>query len=171
MLNFNRRFIADIYSGVVELALPLLLLILIVGTIGFLIARLGEKTKVRRDLPFLLAFAFLGGVPGVIAGASQEPIIGAMLTGLLGVISALLSYMFSKEALSEWRPIIPYAIIFMVISALGGLTIGSVRKAKFDNFDREYAVYKSELENLYFPVEKEIRLMRARQALGIAQIH
>lgn len=158
----NPRFLSDIYSFAIELALPLLGIVIILFAASLVILRLLTRQKVWRFAPFLFAFGILGGVPGAIAGASQEPIVGAMLTGLLGIVSALLAYLFSKESASDYHPVIPFAVILMVTSALGGLSIGGIRKAKFDNFDREFAIYKSELENLYYPVEKEIRLMKAR---------
>jgi len=165
-MNLDQRFIPDIYSGILELAVPLFILVIAISLIGLILLKLIVGGAVSKYIPFLFAFSLLGGVPGVIAGSSQEPIVGAMLTGLLGVVASLLTYLFSKDSLDEWRPVIPFSIIFMVICALGGLTIGGVRKAKFDNFDREYAVYKSELENLYFPVEKEKRLMKLRRIYG-----
>jgi uncharacterized membrane protein len=160
------RFLSDIYSLAVELALPLLGIVIILFSAGLIILRLLTREKVGSFGPFLFAFAILGGVAGAIAGASQEPIVGAMLTGLLGIVSALLAYLFSKESARDYHPVIPFAVILMVTSALGGLSIGGIRKTKFDNFDREFAIYKSELENLYYPVEKEIRLMRARATYG-----
>jgi hypothetical protein len=169
-MQLDNRFVTDIYAIILEVAVPLLILLAIISIVGLCIIRFVSRGSMRESLPFIIAFSFLGGVPGVIAGMSQEPIVGGMLTSLLGIVSALLAYMFTKESLEAWRPAIPFALIFMMVAALGGLTIGGIRKAKFDNFDREYTLYKSELENLYWPVMREVRLERLRQLSGAPQV-
>lgn len=165
----QKPFVESIYAVIAEIALPVLGVVFVMALATALVMKAIIPGRIRQFVPFVVALAFLGGVPGVIAGASQEPIVGAMLTGLLGIVSALLAYLFSKESLQEWRPVVPFALVAMLVCALGGLTIGGIRKAKFDQFDREWALYKSELENLSFPVEKEERLMYLRQKYRAAE--
>ncbi|HET9638301.1 MAG TPA: hypothetical protein VFP12_03765 [Allosphingosinicella sp.] len=162
----QRPFVESIYATVTEVAIPLVIVIAAVSLLTWLAMRFTIRGQVSKFLPFVIALACLGAVPGEVAGASFEPIVGAMLTGLLGIVSALLAYLFSKDSLQEWRPVIPFALIAMLICALGGLTIGGIRKAQFDQFDREWAIYRSELENLSFPVEKEERLIHIRRKYG-----
>lgn len=159
----NPRLLSDMYALAIELALPLFIAVTVVSAAAAISLKLSTKAAVAAFVPFLFAFAFVGGVPGMIAGSSQEPIVGGVLTGLLGIISALLAYLFGKESLQEWRPIIPFAMMSMIVSAMIGLTVGSIYKAKMTDYEREYTEYKSELENLYFPVERERRLMALRQ--------
>jgi hypothetical protein len=117
----------------------------------------------RRELtPFLFAFALLGSVPGVIAGSSREPVVGAMLTGLLALLSSTLAFLLSKEGLVKWRPLIPFLMISMLTGALFGLVFGSVYRKQWDGYARAYQDYRSQYDNIYVPVERETRLKALR---------
>jgi hypothetical protein len=138
----------------------LVLLLKAAGTsifLSLLIATLGSlatKQKFLRTLVFISPFGWLGTVIGLIAGESQEALVGAMLSGLLTVIAALMSYAFSKDALADWRSFMPLAIVLLCVSALIGLGLGRASKAKWDEFERSYAVWKTQYENVDVPMMK-----------------
>jgi hypothetical protein len=123
--------IQSIIAALTELFFPVTAAIGLLGGLFVIAAWFTVSPRVKGYAVFLLAFGFLGGVTGLIAGVSRESIVGGLLTGLLGVISALLSYLFSKEALKEWRHYIPYAIMLLVISALAGLSMRLLQNAKY----------------------------------------
>lgn len=152
----------SIVSALIELFIPVIVVIALLGGTFVVIARVTLSPPTKGYAVFLLCFGFLGGVAGLIAGVSRESIVGGLLTGLLGVISALLSYLFSKESLKQWHHYIPYAIMLLVISALAGLSIGGTYKTKWDSYDREYKKWLLEYEKVYLEVLKEERLMKLK---------
>lgn len=152
-----------------ELFLPVVLASTCLAGFFIVLARLTIRQKREGLTPFLLAFGFLGGVSGLMAGASRESLVGALLTGLLGLLSGLLSYLFGKDTLKEWRPFIPYSIIVLVLSALAGVSIGGTYKAKWESFDRDYKKWLLQYEHVYLEVLKEQQLLAVRQAASVAQ--
>lgn len=75
--------------------------------------------------PLIVAFCFLGVILGAIAGGSSTPIGEALVTGVLGVITALLTYLLGKDATNVWRIFIPYAMVALLMSAFVGLIVGA----------------------------------------------
>lgn len=114
-------------------------------------------------LPFLAAFCLIGAMPGVIAGYSREPIAGIFLTGIVGIVSGLLSFMFSQESLEEWRPVIPFAIIATVCCSLAGFAAGGVSKKQWIDYDQLVLDRRLEMQQVWAPVERERRLINLRR--------
>ena len=152
----------SVLATLVELFIPLVVVITLLGGAFVAVARVTLSPPTKGYAVFLLCFGFLGGVTGLIAGVSRESIVGGLLTGLLGIISALLSYIFSKESLKQWHHYIPYAIMLLVVSALAGLSVGGTYKAKWDSFDRDYKKWLLEYEKVYLEVLKEEQLLKLR---------
>jgi hypothetical protein len=142
-----------------NLFLPLLLFILPAWTLCVLVLRYGGFSKILGQGPFLLSFATLGGVSGLIAGASQTSIVEALLTGLLGLVSALLSYLFGKESLAIWRPAIPFALILLVSCTLGGLVVGGAYKTDRIEAEKIYARRWLLYEKVDLEICKQKRLL------------
>lgn len=160
----------SIVTALLELFFPVIAVITLLGGIFVAAARFTQSPPTRGYAVFLLCFGFLGGVTGLIAGVSRESIVGGLLTGLLGIISALLAYLFSKESLKQWHHYIPYAIMLLVISSLAGLTIGGIYKTKWESFDRDYKKWLLEYEKVYLEVLKEERLLKLRSQLKESQL-
>ncbi|TFB39018.1 hypothetical protein [Pseudomonas sp. F01002] len=110
------------------------------------------------QVSFLVAFSLLGSVAGLITGVSQESIVGALLTGLLGLMTTLLTYMLGKESLIEWRTVIPMALILLMLSALGGLSIGAAYKKERSSYERKYSQWLLRYENVDLELCKAERL-------------
>ena len=150
---------------ILEILLPVT-----IGTISlsvalaFFGARAINKTF-GETLLFISPFGWLGGICGLIAGTSTEPLIGALLTGMLTIVTTMLSYLLGKDALADWRPLIQFAIILLCVSAVVGLTFGRIHKARGDSFDRDYASWRFEYDNAIVPaiqIRTRYDLCRAR---------
>ena len=156
----------NLVYGFIVLVLPIGLWALMFAGLAFVLAgRL--QVKVGRTLTALFAasFALVGGVAGDVAGASLESIVGAALAALLGLVSSLLTYLFGKEALAPWRPVIPIAIIALVSSALVGLVVGGSRRTQLLDKQQERDKYKFYYENIYAPAERERRMLYYRKCM------
>ena len=151
--------LADIFVSMASLFAPALLAILVLCAAMLAIVKFSAGTTGIAQKPFLVSFGFLGGISGLIAGVSKQSIVEALLTGILGIISALLMYLLSKESLKEWRPIIPFALILLLVSALAGLCIGGSYRTKRIQADNIYARRLMLYEKVDLPVCKEERLM------------
>jgi hypothetical protein len=140
---------------------------LVISTAIFLVLmgiyRLIHKQTRVEQLPFLAAFCLIGAMPGVIAGYSQEQIAGIFLTGIVGIVSGLLSYMFSQESLEEWRPVIPFAIIATVVCSLAGFAAGGESKKKWIDYGELVQDRRLEMEEVWAPVERERRLINLKR--------
>lgn len=119
----------------------------------------------------LAAFALLGTVTGVIAGISQEGLVSAFLTGVLGVVSSLLALAFGRTALAGFRPILPHALSVLLLSALTGLVIGSAFRAFGDVAKRSAADYRTQYDQVWAPVERERRLQLLKSCMDAAKTH
>jgi len=144
-----------------ELILPIVAVVFITSAVVALCCKLASKLSFMQVFGFSLAFGFLGGTSGLIAGATSEPIIGAFLTALLGLVSGALSLLFVKGAVAEGapspaelRPFVSPAIVVLSLCALLGLTIGRVYQTKWTNYEREYAQSKSINETVYMPLAR-----------------
>ena len=162
-------FLKQSYNAFSEFSLlffpPMLIVFLLIFLI-FVGCRVFHIKFGREYWPFMFAFCCMGVVPGVIAGYSQQAIAGAFLTATIGIVSALLSFAFSKESLEAWRPAIPFAIIALLICSLAGFSSGSVAKGKWlahDEAVKDRRVYQ---DQVWAIVEKERQIgnLRALQA-------
>jgi hypothetical protein len=135
------------------LLMSIVLILIILGIMSY--SKYQFQTGQRS---FIFAFGLLGSVAGLITGVSQESIVGALLTGLLGLMTTLLTYLLGKESLVEWRPVIPMALILLMLSALGGLSIGSAYKKERSSYERQYAQWLLRYEHVDLELCKEERV-------------
>jgi len=96
---------------------------------------------------------------GVIAGASRTPSIGVILPALLTIITILLGYWSGKEGLSEWRPIIPYCIIVLMLSAFYGLFAGATIRSENDQYEKDYEKRMLLYKEVELPLQKAQKLL------------
>lgn len=102
-------------------------------------------------LVFVSPFAWLGAVTGFIVGSSKEALVSALLTGVLTLAGTLISYMIGKDADAEWRKPLPLAMMLLFLCTLVGITTGTIGKTKWEDFDREYAVWLKDYEEVTRP--------------------
>lgn len=149
-------FYENVWEGVLVLVVPMMAWILILGVVLVLIlSRVRLRIGLANGIVFVLSFGLVGGVAGEVAGATLESIVGASLAAILGLVSSLLAYLFGKETLRAWRPVIPIAIIALLTSTLVGLVIGGSRRTQVIYEQRQADHAKFQFENLEVPTERE----------------
>lgn len=148
----------DIYNVLVYVLIPSSLFIGLGFAVIYGTARFIGKLNIEGQGVLIAAFAVLGGILGVTVGASRSPELGAILPALLTVITFLLGYLFSREHLSEWRPVIPYCILVLLINSFYGLFLGSAIRGKHEDFEKEYQKRLLYYENVELEVEKAKKL-------------
>lgn len=111
----------------------------------------------------IVSFCVLGAVIGVFVGASKTPVVGTLLPALLTFLTGLLAYLFSKDNLAIWRPIIPLIIVGLVSTALAGAFMGSGIRSDHEAFERKYREWFAKYEAVQLPVEKQqlLNLLKA----------
>ncbi len=140
--------------------LPVVTFILGISLFALLAARYKSGIKFQGSAMAIVAFGSLGGVLGFAVGNSRQPIVGTVLPALLTFITALLGYLFSKEQLSEWRPVIPYCITVLVLNAFIGLCSGGIVRGKYEDFERDYQRRLMEYEKVDLEVKKAEQLKK-----------
>ena len=156
---------------VLELLLPSLLVTIALSILAAALVALAAKRRFGEMLLYLSPFAWLGGVTGVIAGASQEAIVGAFVTGVLTLVTGLFSFVFAKDALSEWRPVLSVAVVLLCISAVVGLSLGRIHRSGWDTYQREHAIWKTRFDKVHVPaMATQLRYDYCRQNISRANI-
>jgi len=103
---------------------------------------------------YILVFALLGTVTGIVAGNSREPAISAVLPALLALVTALCGYAFTVEGLKKLQPAIPFCILALMLSSVYGLAFGATLRGKNDDYKRDYDKYILHYQNVDLEVEK-----------------
>ena len=150
---------ADILFALEWLLVPAVILVAVCSVPAIVASRYVFQVRDGITSTFLVACAFLGAVPGIIAGGSMQPLVQALLTGLIGLASSLMLYLLGKEATKNWRKAVPMALIVLLVSTLGGLAIGAAYKKQFTSYERLYQRRMLLYEKVDLPVCKEERLM------------
>jgi len=151
-----------ILRDLIELAVPITALSLLSTWIVLKVGSIKLPAPARL-LP--AAFAILGGICGVIVGSSFESIIGGLITGVLGIVSGILSYAFAKESDADLKAAIPAMIMLLMINALVGLSVGQSWKRKWEYYAADTAEYRTRLNEIWVPVNREYRTQILRRCL------
>lgn len=145
-----------------QLAAPIIVavvaLVAIVAALYSVLARMSFREVVGFSVPF----GFLGGISGLIAGATSEPIVGAFLTGLLGIVSGALSLIIAKQATdgaaaapsADLAVLVGPAIVVLCLTALAGLAIGRVYQTSWVTYERQYQETKDLNEKVQMPLAR-----------------
>lgn len=137
-----------------DILFPFLIYVSIVSA-PLVFVMLRQQISVQGGISLVVSFTALGGILGWSMGASSTPVVGVLMPAFLTLISALFVYLFSKEQLTEWRPVIPYAIIGMVVSSLLGAGNGAVMRSENEASDRAYNEWLLQYKNVKLEIEKE----------------
>ena len=144
-------------NALLESVGPLILVAIVLSLVmAGVFHRAVERTFTEAFL-FVSPFAWLGAVSGFIAGSSEEALIGALLTGILTVAGTLISYMIGRDAASEWRRSLPLAMMLLFLCALVGITTGTANKARWEDFDRDYAKWRKDYETITLPARAALQ--------------
>ena len=79
---------------------------------------------------------------------------GTVLPAVITFITGLLTYLFGKDSLAEWRPVIPVCVIALLITALFGSLLGAQTRLDSDESEKEYKEWLLYQEHVAFPVAK-----------------
>lgn len=157
-------FFESVAYGFVVLVVPVFIWTSLLTLIMVRVAKwLDVELSATLVTVFVMSFSLIGSVSGSIAGATLESIVGAVLAAVLGLVSSLLTYLFGKEELRAWRPLIPLALIALLSSTLMGLVIGGSRKTQSLRERAAAEQAKFEFENADVPALREIRVTLARR--------
>lgn len=150
----NPQQIGGILKDLSDLALPTLLFAILTAALAhFVLTRLVTGALGPAALlPF--AFAILGGIAGAITGSSMEPLVGALITGVLGIVSAILSYVFAKETDPIFRAVAPVAIILLLLNALAGLSVGQNWKKKWLTYSDLMEEHRLDYKEVWVPTTR-----------------
>ena len=151
------QFARSIAQALAMLLLTSLVATALIASIAWLIDRSRHPAQ-PTGVGLLGAFTLLGMVGGVIAGASQEGLVSAFLTGMLTIVSSLLAYAFTKDGPKGFREQLPPLMAVLLIAALTGLVIGAAYRAFHDDFERNYTSFRARFDQVAIPVEREKRL-------------
>jgi hypothetical protein len=146
--------LSDLKNAFAVVLGPTLGAIIVLSVLGCLALWMAARKALRETVPFVVAFAALGVTTGFAAGDSRVPVVGVMLPAMLTLVSGLMAYLFTKEGLKEWRPIIPWCVTVLTVGGLVGLSLGSTIRARFDQFDRDYAKALLRYERVELESEK-----------------
>ncbi|HTS48893.1 MAG TPA: hypothetical protein VMH05_13170 [Bryobacteraceae bacterium] len=131
-----------------------------------IVARLAG-IRPRGGFSLITAFAFLGGILGYSSGNSREPAIVALSTGMITVSTFIVGYVFSKDAYSHLKDVMPYCLLAMLLLGFFGLFAGSYNRRANDNYYRELAI-KEEAERTQRLTDIEIDKWKRLKDLGIS---
>jgi hypothetical protein len=150
----------DLAASARVIILPALGCVFLLAACTYAAVRIAYAPRIAGEGPMLVAFVTLGVVTGQIAGYSREPVIGAFLPGLLTLIGGLLTYIFAKDSLEAWRPLLPFCLIGLTVGGLLGLTVGSTMRAKAAFVAEEAERARKRYEIVVLEVEKAQHLAR-----------
>jgi hypothetical protein len=139
--------------------LPILIAAGVVSVLVWLIALCFKVTGRKRGFwIYILVFALLGTVTGVVAGNSREPAISAVLPALLALVTALCGYAFTVEGLKHLQPAIPFCILALMLSAVYGLAFGAALRGKNEDYEKFYNKDLLHYQNVELEIEKAQKL-------------
>lgn len=147
---------SPLFHAIKFLACPMLIGIAIISIACLIILGNSKQSSKSEYKPLIVAFCFLGVILGVVAGGSSTPIGEALVTGVLGIITALLTYLLSKDATNIWRIFIPYTMIALLMSAFVGLIVGAnykvINRAVVENNNNDRAMRIKYYEEIMIPM-------------------
>lgn len=135
--------------------LPTILFTSIGALLVIMLVQIVYKPIVKGWQPVIFSFSLLGGIIGLFVGASKTPVIGTVLPAILTFVAALLAYLFGKENLRDWRPVLPFCIIAVLLTALYGSLMGTSVRKDFEDSEKRYKEWILHYEKVGLEVAKE----------------
>lgn len=145
----------EYFSLIEKQYLPMLVSVLVLTLIVSLFYHWISKIRFAEILGFTAAFGLFGGVMGLISGASSQPIIGALLSGMLALVSAFLSFALSKNFEDDRGSLITASITLLFLCALSGLAVGQTYKGEWSSYDRTYEEWLLNHKEVELPIIKK----------------
>jgi hypothetical protein len=151
-------------ATVTALLWPLLVAIAVVCTPVVAVIHYSVRRATILTSLFVVSFACVGVVLGVIVGGSQRTSAEVLVTGILGLATVAVTYLLSKESLKDWelRTSLPVAVIVLVLETLAGLAVGAAYRKEHVAFERAMTRRMMLYEKVELPLCKEERLIRLK---------
>jgi len=140
---------------------PVLLCTVLVSLPLILCHRKIQKKGPRGIWLFIVVFGLLGGIVGICTGASRQPVVGVVLPAILTLMTVVFGYAFTREALVEMRPVIPFSLVAMLLAAAYCAFLGSKIRFENEKFAAESQNKFLRFERVDLEVEKAVKLKQA----------
>ena len=118
------------------------------------LCRLIAKEMAIHDAIYILAFALFGAVVGFAVAESRESAIGAVIPGVLTIVTALSGFAFAKEALNKYRPLMGFILLALMLMTAYWLVIGSRQRSEYDRWVEEHQKALLRFEKVDLELEK-----------------
>lgn len=120
---------------------PLVGLAAVIAGVLWAFSRLVVKGEAASDGLFALLFglALLGTVLGFSAGNSRAPVIAALLSVLLSLMTMMLGYLFQRDRSAVNKGAIPLLILAILLPALHGTIVGSMNRQENEIHEQQEA--------------------------------
>lgn len=149
-------------SPFIQILLPWLVVIVIIAIVTSGAYRLIVKPPLREAYGLITSFISIGALLGITAGASKTPVLGTFLPALITLITAITGYIFTRDGLAKFRPIIPFCLVGMMMATVINLFAGTSIAEQSRIFDRSYDAWLLE-RKMVIDVQKEFMLIMAKK--------
>lgn len=99
------------------------------------------KTRSKEAYGIIATFVSIGALLGITAGASKTPVIGTFLPALITLIAAVIGYLFTRDGLVRWRPLIPFCVMGMMVASVVNMFVGTSINELSRSYERQYDVW------------------------------
>lgn len=146
-----------IVANTADLGLPVLALVTLLALLVWIGFRLAGRRLDGQRIALVVSFGMLGGIVGAIGGSSQQPLVGVIVSGLIGVLTSYGSIAYGKEANGAIGAMLPSMICVLLLTTLFGLATGQEWRKKWDNYNMSVDDYRTDYDKVYAPVTAHIR--------------
>lgn len=119
------------------------------------------KPRMREAYGLITSFVAIGALLGITAGASKTPVIGTFLPALITLVTAITGYIFTRDGLAKFRPVIPFCFVGMMMATVVNLFAGTSISERSRIYDRDYDAWLLE-RKMVIDVQKEFMLLMAK---------
>jgi hypothetical protein len=149
--------LADISSQLVVLVLlPMASAIVTVSIVAAVLKFFKIALDANR-IAFAGSLGLTAACCGVIAGSSEEPLVGTLATAMIGIVSAVVSYALSKQPGEAGGHAASAIVALIVVNFAAGLVIGKPTRESADRFRAESKFVEAANKDIEAPVIKDYR--------------
>jgi hypothetical protein len=145
-----------------KILIPWLAVVALLTLISIIAYRLVIKKRTRDAYGLITSFVAIGALLGITAGASKSPVIGTFLPALITLITAVVGYLFTRDSLEKWRPVIPFCLIGMMMASVVNMFAGTSLTEMHRSYERAYEVWLLE-QKMLIDLQKEFMLLKAKE--------
>lgn len=139
------------------LTVPVMLSVCLTAATVYVLFRFLRRPLTAHDLLIAVSVGVLGGISGAIAGSSQDALVGGLISGVLGIATAIMSIGYGKDANPKLSALFPILIFMLLMNVLSGIAAGKSSRKKWDDYQIALADYRADYDKIYVPMTLEIR--------------